>query len=149
MRLSAIPLINYQNVNSFCTANQWQIRALEINTLYFQLIDLDNSCGMNSCPMRYIAGVGSSNQPASMIVTFPSIDCTQTIRATATQDPNDGSIWSVTLSSVQRPYGGSVQFALTQGNNTNYFSVLNMLCVENPRNCGSDGGLQDSGTFVY
>lgn len=148
MRISVIPLINFQNVNSFCTANQWSIRCGEINTLYFQLVDLDNSCG-NDGPHRYLPGVGSQNQPVSMLVTFPSIDCTQTIKATAVQDPNDGSVWSVTLSSVQRPYGGSLAFALTQGTTTRNFTVSNILCVENPRNAGSDGSLPDSGTFVF
>lgn len=150
MRLSAIPIINWNNINNFCTANQWTIRNGEQNTLYFQLVDLDQSpCCKNGCPSRYVAGVGVPNQPASIIVTFPSIDCTQAIQITATQDTSDGSIWSVNLSSSQNPFGGSVQFSLTQGTTVRSFSVLNMLGVEYPNCEGSDGSLADSGTFSF
>jgi hypothetical protein len=154
MRLSAVPLINFQGVNSFCTANQWIIRSGDQNTLYFQLIDLDQQCsptiaGAGMCPQRYIAGIGVSNQPCSMLVTFPSIDCTTTTQIIATQNPDDGSIWSIQISPSQRPFGGTVQFALTQGNNVNYFSVPNMLCVEYPNCEGSDSPLSDVNVFNY
>lgn len=160
MRLSAVPLINFQGVNSFCSANQWIIRNGDSNTLYFQLVDLDQTCGPsapgNSCGggcggsslQRYVAGVGTQNQPCSMIVTFSSIDSTMVNQITAVQNPNDGSIWSVTINSNQCVFGGAVFFSLTQGNNVNNFSVLNMLCVEYV-NAGSDGSLVDVNTFTY
>lgn len=150
MRLSAIPIINWNNVNSFCTANQWTIRSGEQNTLYFQLVDLDQSpCCKNGCPSRYVAGVGAPNQPASLIVTFPSIDCKQVVQITAVQDSSDGSIWSVNIPSALRPFGGNVNFSLTQGTVIRNFSVLSMLGVEYPGNQGSDGCLADSGVFNF
>lgn len=146
MRLSARPLINYNNVNSFDYANQWMIRAGEPNTLYFQLVDLDHVEG--TVALRYVAGVGSPNQPASMAVLFPSIDDMMKIQATATQDPNDGSIWSVSLSSTQVPKSGNVIFQLVQGAVTRNFPVLNMMNVEYP-NAGCDGSISDSNTFTF
>jgi hypothetical protein len=148
MRLSALPIISFNSVNSFCTGNQWIIRSGDSNTLYFELIDLDQSCGQNNCPSRYIAGVGAANMPTSLLVTFMSIDCSNVIQLPATQNTSDGSIWSVYLSPTQRPFGGAVKFVLTEGTSTKSFSVVNMLCVENV-NAGSDGSLQDYGTYSY
>ena len=54
-RLSARPIVNFQNVNSFKYANQWTVSAGNSNTLYFQLVDLDQ------CGLRYLAGIGSGN----------------------------------------------------------------------------------------
>lgn len=138
MRLSAQALINWANVNNFDKANQWTIRAQEKNTLYFQLLDLDKG-------LRYVAGVGTENQPTSVSVSFLSIDSTKVIVAIATQDPDDGSIWSVNLSSSQIPQGGNVKFSLTQGTTLRTFSVLNMLGVEYPGNEGSDCPIPDAG----
>jgi len=132
MRISAKAIVNYANINSYQAGNQWQIRAGELNALYFQLVDLDQA------NLRYLAGIGSQNQPYTLTVTFPSIDDTQVIQATAVQvDANDSSIWKVSLSSVQTPASGNVQFAVTEGSNTRRFSVLNMLSVEFPQNDGS------------
>lgn len=140
MRLSAKALVNWATVNNFDYANQWLIRAGEKNILYFQLFDLEQ-CDQ----LRYVAGVGVSNQPASIVVTFLSIDSTKVIQAIATQDPNDGSIWSVTLSSSQIPQGGNVKFTLTEGTIIRNFSVLALLGVEYPGNEGSDCPIPDVG----
>jgi len=159
MRLTAKSLINYNSVNSFSYANQWTVRSGDNNILYFQLIDSDqgpynvianqnpNSYGSpinslsSSSGMRYIAGVGSSNQPASLLVTFPSIDNDKVLAINAVQDPNDGSIWSVSIPSTVTPSGGNVIFKLTEGTNIKSFSVLNLIAVEYPQNDGSDGTL--------
>jgi len=155
MRLSTRPLLNYENVNNFSYGNQWIIRAGDPNTLYFQVFDLDkgpanvigqfvpaNQFGANSSlsgsmGLRYMVGIGSGNQPASMTVTFPSIDDTQVINVTAVQDPNDKSIWSVTLGQNQKPASGNVQFAVQEGSSIRRFSSLNLLAVEDPQNDGS------------
>jgi hypothetical protein len=142
MRLSALPIINFNGINSFCTGNQWIIRSGDPNTLYFQLIDLDQNCGCG-CPQRYVAAAGST-----MIVTFPSIDCSSIIQITATQNAQDGSVWSIPIVPAQRPSGGAVKFSLTSGSDTWNFSVINMLCVQ-PLNGGSDGALADYGTYSY
>jgi hypothetical protein len=44
-------------------------------------------------------------------------------------DPNDSSIWQVTLPASAIPSGGNVQFAVQEGNSIRRFSVLNMLAV--------------------
>lgn len=132
MRIACKPITNFATINSFQLGNQWQVRANEPNALYFQLVDLDQA------GLRYLVGIGTSNQPDGVTVTFPSINDTLVINATATQvDPNDSSIWKVLLSSVQTPGSGNVQFAVTEGNTTRRFSVLNMMSVEYPQNDGS------------
>jgi hypothetical protein len=125
MRLSAKAIQTYNGPNSFSTGNQWTVRAGDPNTLYFQLIDLDQA------GLRYLAGVGSSNQPFGVQVTFLSIDDTKKIIAQAVQaDANDSSLWKVTLSSLQVPGGGNVWMAVQEGNAIRRFSVLGMLAVE-------------------
>jgi hypothetical protein len=110
----------------FTTGNQWTIRAGEQNTLYFRLVDLDQAS------LRYIPGVGPSNQPVQVKVSFPSIMDGQTIDVYATEaaDPYDDSIWQVTLADSQIPYSGNVIFSVTEGSITRRFSVVNMLNVE-------------------
>lgn len=155
MRLSARPLLNFVNVNSFSYGNQWIIRAGDPNTLYFQLFDIDQgpasvvggpnplfgfqgiSVLSGNIGLRYMAGIGAGNQPAGIQVTFPSIDDTQVIIANAIQDANDKSIWAVTLGQNQKPNSGNVIFAVQEGNNIRRFNVLNLLSVEYPQNDGS------------
>jgi hypothetical protein len=145
-RLSAKAIVNFQNINSYKYANQWIVSAGNTNTLYFQLVDLDSACS-EECSLRYIAGVGTSNQPTGIRVTFPSVDCNQVIVLLATQDPNDGSIWSVTIPSVKTPQTGAVQFQIFEGNNIRSFTVQQMMVV-NYQNSGGDGRLPDN-TFFF
>lgn len=151
MRLSARPLLNYANVNSFSYGNQWIIRAGEPNTLYFQIVDLDQGPASvignqpfmgaptlsGNVGLRYMVGVGVPNQPAGIQVTFPSIDDLQVITATAVQEADDKSIWKVVLTSSQKPNTGNVVFAVTEGSSTRRFSALNLMAVEYPQNDGS------------
>ena len=144
MRLSCVSIKNFSNINDFQYSSQWTIRATDPNTLYFQVVDLDKTTGlpnsapvnagfggvMSSYPQRYISGIGGSNQPASVTVTFPSLDPTQTVVVSATQDSNDGSIWNVLLSGIISPSSGNVQFQITEGSTTRVFSVPNMISVE-------------------
>ena len=155
MRLTSTPIINFSNINNFQTASQWTIRATDPNTLYFQLFDLDNTstspysplnsgffnAAIQTVPQRWIAGVGISNQPVVMSVTFPSLDPSKTLTFTATQDPNDGSVFSITLpgytNSAQAPASGNVMFSLTQNTTTVKWTVINMVATEmtNPGSC--------------
>lgn len=152
MRLSAKSITNYANINNFSYTNQWIIRSGEPNTLYFQLVDLDQGPFYsingpifgNSPPisgdagLRYIPGVGVSNQPAAVMVTFPSIDDSKVITVQATlADALDGSIWKVSLGASQVPAGGNVLFAVSEGSATRRFSATNLLNVEDPTNNGS------------
>jgi hypothetical protein len=148
MRLTSTPIINFSNINDFQMASQWTIRATDPATLYFQLYDLDNVdtipysapfnfgfFGINqSFPQRFIAGVGSSNQPVTMTVTFPSLNAGATLKFTATQDPNDGSVFSIQLPGYTNvgmaPASGNVMFSLTMGLNTYTWTVQNMIAVE-------------------
>lgn len=133
MRLSANLIVNYANVNQFDFPkfNQWQIRAGDPNTLYFQLVDLDQS------GLRYLAGIGSSNQPYAVMVTFPSIDDSKIISSLAIQvDANDSSLWKVALSPSQIPNTGNVVFSVSEGSSIRTFKVMAGLLVEFP---GSDG----------
>jgi hypothetical protein len=108
--------------------------------------------------LRYLPGVGSVNQPVSITVTFPSNapalntyqsqtygnyyqtpinfpDANPGMNFTlvATQaDPNDASIWYVTIPTTYSPNSGNVQFTLTQGAggmSVINFSVLNLISV--------------------
>lgn len=138
MRLSAKIVVNYANVNQFSYANQWKIRAGEPNTLYFQVVDLDqmDSCGMAG--LRHMVGVGSINQPFGITVRFPSVDDSKTILATASMaDPNDPSIWQVSISPIQTPNSGNVIFSVTEGSATRTFKLMNGLAVEQVGNDGS------------
>lgn len=144
-RLSAKPIVNYSSVNSFSYANQWIISAANTNTLYFQLVNLDSGCG--DCSLRYIPGIGTSNQPVALKVTFPSIDCTAVITMFATQPGGDGSIWSVSIPSTITPQSGAVLFQLFEGNNITSFRVEQMIAV-NYNQSGSDGSLPDN-TFFF
>lgn len=148
MRLTSQALINFSTINDFQNASQWTIRASDPNTLYYQLFDLDNvsqppyvpmnsgffNAAIMTSPQRYIAGVGSSNQPFSMTVTFPSLDPTRTFTFTGTQNAYDGSVWSITLPgyaiSAVAPASGNVVFSLTQGIQTWTWTVTNMIAVE-------------------
>ncbi len=130
MRLSARPITTYNTVNSYSFGNQWQIRSGEPNTLYFQLVDLDQLDGKT--PLRRIPAVG-----ATMQIKFPSIDDDQTILVTAAQvSASDTSLWSIPLTAVQTPASGNVIFYLTESAVIRSFSVVNMLVVEYP---GSEG----------
>ena len=148
MRLTSSAIINFSNINDFQTASQWTIRATDPNQLYYQLFDLDNIdsipysapwnggfFGVNqTTPQRYIAGVGGSNQPFSMTVTFPSLDPSKTLTYTATPDPSDASVWSITLpgyaNAAMAPASGNVVFSLTQGAKTWTWTTTNLVAVE-------------------
>lgn len=148
MRLTSVPIINFSNINDFQETSQWIIRGSDSNTLYFQLYDLDNvnqspytplnsgffNAAIQTYPQRYIAGVGVSNQPVAMTVTFPSLNAGNTLTFTATQDPNDGSVFSFYIPGYTNagygPSSGNVVFTLTQGLHTSIWTVPNMLSVE-------------------
>lgn len=125
MRLSANFVVNYANINQFDYEDQWKMRAGDPTTLYFQLTDLDQNS------LRYLAGIGSQNQPYSVIVTCPSIDNSKILQFNAIQvDVNDASIWKIVIASTQIPSSGNVIFAVIEGANTRTFKKMNGLAVE-------------------
>jgi hypothetical protein len=134
-------------VNNFSYGNQWIIRAGDPNVLTFQVVDLDQGPAQTignqifgapslsgNIGLRYMVGVSTL---AAINVTFPSIDDAQVITVPAVQDPNDKSIWTVTLGPNQKPNSGNVIFAITEGSATRRFSALDLLKVEYPQNDGS------------
>lgn len=148
-RLTSVPIINFSTINDFQESSQWTIRASDQQTLYYQLFDLDNvnnqtpfsalnsgffNAAVQSYPQRYIAGVGVSNQPFSMTITFPSLNPANTLIYQGTPDPNDASVWSFNLpgytNAALAPSSGNVIFSLTQGTMTWTWTAQNILAVE-------------------
>lgn len=127
MRLSAKLIKNWCDVNMFAYANEWIIRANEPNTLYFQLVDLDQN------GLRYMPAI-----PTLVYVKFLSIDSADVIMAPASlADPLDTSIWKISLGASQIPKGGNVVFQVSENGVIRTFSVLQALQVEFPGNDGS------------
>lgn len=151
MLLSAKAIINWCNVNMYTLGNNWTINAGDPITLYFQIIDTSQAINGNNqgfgifsgitpvgttAGLRYLVGIGSANQPYGVTVTFPSVDRTRVLAYMATQaDPNDSSLWQVTLPASAIPAGGNVKFSVQEGNGVRTFTVLNMLAVL-PQNNG-------------
>lgn len=152
MLLSAKAIINWCNVNMYTLGNNWTINAGDPITLYFQIIDTSQAINGNNqgfgifsgitpvgttAGLRYLVGIGTANQPYGVTVTFPSVDRSRVLTYIATQaDPNDSSLWQVTLPASAIPAGGNVKFAVQEGANIRTFNVLNMLAVL-PQNNGS------------
>lgn len=131
MRLSAILIVNYANINQFAFKDQWTIRAAEPNRLYFQLVDLDQ------CELRHLVGIGSLNQPYGIVVTCPSIDNSKVLQFIATQaDVADSSVWYIDVNASQIPSSGNVIFNITEGSVARTFKLMNAMNVELP---GADG----------
>jgi hypothetical protein len=152
MRLSSRAVTTYSTPNAFGFGNQWIIRAGDSNTLYFQIIDLDqgpsNSIGgipysnqplASSSGLRYLVGLSLQTQdPRGVTVTFPSINSANTLALQATQvSPADASLWSVQIPSSAQPAGGNVIFQVNENGNIRTFAVQNLLAVEFPNNNGS------------
>ena len=153
MRLSANLIKAYNSINSF-TFGDWSIRANEPETLYFQIVDLDQmpwqsyppsiwpnvvQASPNQNSLRYLTGIGSPNQPVIVTVTFPTLNCNSsplTITATAV-DPADASLFMVSLTALQVPGSGNVIFSVQEGANIRRFFVQDGISVENPLNLGS------------
>jgi hypothetical protein len=152
MRLSARAIINFSSVNVFSYINQWIVRAGDPNTLYFQLIDIDQtvigsisgssstlfggqfnipSGQANIAGLRYLVGIGVLNQPFMVKVTFPSSSKHKEVELIATQaDVNDSSIWKLSIPPNLQPFSGNVQFKVIEGQNIRRFNVLNLISVE-------------------
>jgi hypothetical protein len=127
MRLSARTIKNFNNVNSFDYSTEWNIRAGEANTLYFQLVDLDQD------GLRYMP----TNASCSVQLTFPALNPLNVIVKPATQaDPLDRSVWKVSLSDTEVPSSGNVQLSLTEGGVVKKASLLDAIVVEKINNGG-------------
>lgn len=146
MRLSANLIRTYNNINSFGFGD-WSVRANEPNTLYFQIVDLDQMPWVvrqnTSWPgivqitddhnsLRYLTGQ-NGNTPVVVTVTFPSMDCNSSalvVTATAV-DAADASLFKVDLTALQVPGSGNVIFSVQEGAVTRKFLVMDAISVEN------------------
>ena len=144
MRLTARAISSYNTANSYYFGNQWSVNAGDANTLYFQIVDLDQ--GPSAFPgipyshlppgsqpgLRYLVGLNlQTADPRSVTVTFPSINPALTIALSASQvTPADASLWSVTIPSAAQPAGGNVLFSIMENGAVRSFSALNLLAVE-------------------
>jgi hypothetical protein len=127
VRLYAKPIKNFANINQFDYATEWNVRKDEDNSLYFQLVDLDQD------GLRYLP----TDPSYSVVVTFPSLNTAGTLVKSAVQaSPLDNSIWRVDLSSTEVPFSGNVQFALTEGTKVRRFSLIDGIVVEGVDNGG-------------
>jgi hypothetical protein len=127
VRLYAKPIKNYANINQFDYGTEWTIRKDEPNTLYFQLVDLDQES------LRYLP----SDASCSVQLTFPALNSTSSFIKSATQvSALDRSIWSVSLSESEVPFSGNVQIALVEFGVTRRFSLIDGIVVEGLNNGG-------------
>lgn len=120
MRLSAKIIKNFFGINQFTYGSEWSIREGEPNTLYFQLVDLDQE------GLRYLPSSGSS-----VVVTFPALNSANELVKSAVQaSVDDKSVWKVDLTASEKPYSGNVKVALTESGVTKRFNILQGLIVE-------------------
>lgn len=122
MRLSARPIINYSDINHFRFASEWSIRQDEPNTLYFQVVDLDQEL------LRYL----SSDAAYTASVIFPSAnaDGSDLTKSALQVSALDRSILSVSLLSTEVPRTGNVRFEFTENGVTRRFTLLQGIVVE-------------------
>lgn len=151
MRLSANLIKSFNSINSF-TFGDWNIRASEPQSLYFQIVDLDQQPwnvptqtswpGVAQSPLnnslRYLTGQGG-NTPVVVTVTFPVLDCTAgnalviTASAVSAADP---SLFKVDLTALQVPGSGNVIFSVQEAAVTRKFFVQDGVSVEDPTSLG-------------
>jgi hypothetical protein len=144
MQLSANLIKSFNSLNSF-TFGDWAIRANEPNTLFLQLVDLDQEpCQVKNttswpgqaqspCPnaLRYIPGQGVGATPVVVTVIFPALGCNSaalTIVATAVS-ASDASLYKVDLTALQVPGSGNVIFSVQEGSVTRKFFVMDGISV--------------------
>lgn len=134
MRLSAKPLKNVTNINSWKLSNQWFIGEGQANSLYLQLVDLEVETALNpsngafpNMPIRYISGATVITLKAE----FDSVDDAEVISITASQPfANDKSIWKLDLSSSQNPGNGNVKITLTEDSVDKSFIMMNVIVLD-------------------
>lgn len=115
MLLSARPLRDVANVNTFRPADRWQMMEGDAPSLYFQLVDKSVDLpveGFNPPYRRYMPAAGATLQ-----VTLESLNSAKQIVRFATQPfAQDPSIWRLNLLSTD-PIRGTVsmRLKLTEG----------------------------------
>lgn len=135
MRLSAKILKNVNNVNSWSYTSQAYMTEGQPNTLYLQLVDLNQVIGVlpekspvsPENPIRYISQAVS----LSVFVKFSSIDDDTEFEITGSQPfSQDRSIWRFDLLSTQVPNSGYIQVRIMEDGVERKFNVKNAISVE-------------------
>lgn len=150
-KLSANLLKTFNNINSF-TFGDWSIRANEPNSLYFQIIDLDQQpCvvapqtswpGVAQSPckdaLRYMPGQTIGSTPVVVTVKFPALDSDSSplIITASAVDAADPSLYKVDLTALQVPGSGNVIFSVQEGSVTRKFFVQDGISVEDVSSLG-------------
>jgi hypothetical protein len=135
MRINAKIIKNVNNVNSWVFANQAFMTQDQANTMYIQIVDLDQSSDPSveksqsfpQFPVRYIPQ-GTS---VGIEATFPALEDDEKFTITGTQPfAQDRSIWRFDLSAVQVPSSGNVDFKLTEDGSSKSFKVKNAVQLD-------------------
>lgn len=125
MLLGAIMLKSVQNVNSFQRNTQTIVRQGSPTTIYFQLVDLEQTDSFGQ-PLRYVPAAG-----ASMTATINSINSANVVSRVASQpfSSDDRSIWSINLLAIDHPASGNFDIELSQSGVITTTSIANGIIV--------------------
>jgi hypothetical protein len=133
MLLSAQPLINVVDANTYTITGQIQMTQGDSGTVYFRLVDLSkdkSDCGSHPSGRRYIPEAG-----ASLVVTFDSVDCDKKlIRVATTPFVADQSIWSVPILPTDNLNGTiNIKLTLLESNKATYAYITAFMEVSSMR----------------
>lgn len=92
MKLALVALKNYNNINSFQEVSEISLQQGNPSTLYFRLVDLDQSKDGNH--FRFVPASG-----ATMTVTLNNIDLNKIVTKVASMaaSADDRSVWSIPI----------------------------------------------------
>lgn len=125
MLLGATILKNVQSVNSFQTAPQITIRQGNATTIYFRLVDLEQTDQYGQ-PLRYIPASGST-----LTASINALNQDNVISRLASQpySSDDRSIWALTILSTDIVSQGNFDVALYESSVTKTTTILNGVVV--------------------
>ncbi len=127
MLLTARPLINVANVNTWEYADQVKFTQGDQVLVYFQLIDAIKDTSLKMPGKRYVAASG-----ATLIATVNSIDINKTYAKVATQPfPGDLSIWQIQILASDQCVGTlTIKLALLESGLTTHGVIKNVLSID-------------------
>jgi hypothetical protein len=126
MKLSARPLINIADVNTFDVSTQMELHVGNATTLYLQLVDLDKDTHLDPPGKRYMP-----HRDATLVLRFINIHEHKEFCRFASQPfAQDPSIWAVHLLSTD-PIAGTVDVhgVLREHAVTKTFNLHAGLCI--------------------
>lgn len=125
MLLGATMLKSVQNVNSFQTTQQAILRQNNPNTVYFRLVDLEQTDQYGQ-PLRYVPASG-----ATLTATISSINADNFISRLATQpySSDDRSIFALNILATDTVTTGNLDLQLMEGSTIRTTTVLSGIIV--------------------